>query len=208
MKKTKKSQHYEDFLFAQEEKQKEQIRKNPHQYMLDDTTYIVKLDNSTIWGTMMLKMFIGVIVYGIAATQLLTFVDFPVLAVLLGGMVIGILLHSFARIYLRITFNTATGEMTLRRLFRPTWRFHREDITSMEVQLDNEFGRVSLLYIHVGSRSIRLIIGRINQTVTESGNPGGIDKTLCDQSNVFELVEFLLVWDRAVITECDHRLIR
>ncbi len=186
-------------------KQKEQLQNNPQQYMLDDSTYIVKYANSTFWGAVMVKMFLGVIIWGIPASQFLDDSNFPVMVSLLVIMVIGIILHSFAEIYYRITFNTATGEMTLRRLFRPTWRFHKDDITSMEVQLDNEFGKVSRLHIHVDNRSIRLIIGGINQTVMESGNPGGIDKSLCDQSNMFELVEFLQVWERAAITELHHR---
>lgn len=208
MKKTQKSLSRQDLLLAEKEKQREELRKNSHKYMLDDSTYIVKYDNSTFWGEVMLKMFIGVIIWGIPASQFLDYSNFPVMVSLLAIMIIGIILHSFAGIYRRITFNTVTGEMTYRRLFRPTWRFHRDEITAMEAQMDREFGRVSRLYIHVGERKISLCIGRINQTTMESANPCGIDKTLCDQSNMLELVGFLQVWERAVITEMDHRLIR
>ncbi len=208
MKKTQKSLSRQDLLLAEKEKQREELRKNSHKYMLDDSTYIVKYDNSTFWGEVMLKMFIGVIIWGIPASQFLDYSNFPVMVSLLAIVIIGIILHSFAGIYRRITFNTVTGEMTYRRLFRPTWRFHRDEITAMEAQMDREFGKVSRLYIHLGERNFWLYIGTMNEFTQASGCPGGIDKTISTLSNVFELTQFLNVWERAVITEMDHRLIR
>ena len=75
----------------------------------------------------------------------------------------------------------------------------------MEVKLDNQLRKYSRLHIYVDNRKIQIGIGRINQTVMESGNPGGIDKSISSKSNIFELVEFLNVWERAAITECFTR---
>ncbi len=190
---------YEDYLQHQAETQ----QRNPDlkKYMLDDTTYVVKREPQSFWGAVMIKMFLAVIVYGIVIKAFIT-PDLLVAAlVLLGLLVAVIVVTSFKDIYYRLTFCTSTGEMTYRRLFRRTWKFHKSEITAMEVKLDTHFGRISKLYLHLGERTIKLGIGRVNQSVTVSAVPGGLDKTLCDFSNIVELVEFLNVWECAVIGE-------
>lgn len=191
---------YEELLAELKEPPQEQLQNDSRKYMLDDSTYIVKYANSSFWNWFLQDMFGGTMLW-IVLTRFIDKSNFLLIVSLLVIIAIVIFLEELSAIYRRITFNTATGEMTYRRLFRPTWRFRREDITSMEVKLDNQLRKYSRLHIYVDNRKIQIDIGRINQTVMESGNPGGIDKSIGRKSNIFELMEFLNVWERAAITD-------
>ncbi len=158
-----------------------EVRRNPKSTIRD-------FDNAIM--TLVIFSIIG------AACWFMEMQEVIVLAFLLPMLLFYIILGNWETKHRCLTFNTATGEMSLRRLCRKTLHFHRDDITKLELRRPKAFPVLGQLRIYIGKKYIQINVGKAKHDM-QSTNPGGIDLAFGKLSNTAELLEFLDVWNRA-----------
>ncbi len=166
-------------------------------YQKDEYTYEVRRDpKSTIRDFD--NAIMALVIFGIigAACWFMEMQEVIVLAFLLPMLLLYIIFGNWETKHRCLTFNTATGEMSLRRLFRKTIDFHRDDITRLELRRPRALPVLGQLRIYLGKKYIQINVGKAKPDL-QSKKPGGIDPAFGKLSNTAELLEFLDVWSCA-----------